>query len=245
MKHQQALESLKRADVKRILIPAKGYSKRIVSKNLQAIHLDKPLIRWTLENYRRWFPRAKIHVATDDCAIKRIAVLCGCELYGLTAEDIDDTRNGTNLLSEFAHVYRDDRPILLAQCTSPFTFESEVLAALEIKKPVVWSASIGILHTPETDQTLSQHIKPSVVVTGNFIVVNDVSVPADIWTNSDYAVPVSKLSALDINTHDELALARFLAARIKQSDLDASPFDGATFQLDNTPRGADNQVSNT
>lgn len=202
-----------------ILIPAKGGSTRIPQKNLQEITPGVSLLEWTVQNYRRWFPEAPIHIATDCVDIKRLAVSLGCQLYGLTRDDLDDCRTGTQLLVEFLAVY-PERPVLLGQTVAPFTFRSEVLAALDSGLPVCRSGHAMTLHTPHNPEVLSQHIEPTNVVSGNFIVVQNDSIPSREWLLPQYRAPVSWLSRLDINTTDDLEQARMIARGVTQAELD-------------------------
>lgn len=202
-----------------ILIPAKGGSTRIPGKNLQEITPGVSLLEWTVQNYRRWFPETPIHIATDCVDIKRLAVSLGCQLYGLTREDLDDKRTGTELLCEFLAVY-PERPVLLAQTVAPFTFRSEVLAALDSGLPVCRSGHAMTLHTPHNAGVLSQDIEPTSVVSGNFIIVSDDKIPWRDWLQPQYRAPVSWLSRLDINTAGDLEQARMIARGVTQAELD-------------------------
>lgn len=203
----------------RVLIPAKGTSHRIARKNLQVISQGKSLLQWTIENYRRWFPTAAIHVATDDLEIELIATELHCHIYRLTDDDSADRRTVSDLLREFLSRY-PERPLLLAQCTSPITFFSDVYAALESRRPISVSGYFATLHTARTGEALSQDIPLTPCITGNFAIVNTAHFPVDVRGRTELIAPVKWLSQIDIDTHEDLEQARLVAVATTQDVLD-------------------------
>lgn len=201
----------------RILIPARGASTRIPQKNLQELVRGKSLLQWSIELYQLFLPRVPIHVATECQQTSKLAVRLGCLLHGRTLEDIQDKRGNHGILNDFLECYPDDT-VIHVQCTSPFTFYSELMAALEKPGKWVYSAYQGTLHTFGDKMAKSQHLPIQTVITGNFCVTRS-PIIGDEWQRSCFASPVSWLSAVDINTPDELQQARFLARRITHQDL--------------------------
>lgn len=201
----------------RILIPVRGNSTRIPQKNLQELVPGKSLLQWSIELYRLFLPGVPIHVATECPQLSKLAVKLGCFLHGRTLADIQDQTGNPDILNDFLECYPDDT-VINVQCTSPFTFCSELMAALEKPGRLVYSAYQGTLHTCGDKLAKSQDLPIQTVVTGNFGVVRQ-PIGGDDWRQPRFASPVSWLSAVDINTPDDLQQARFLAHRITQQDL--------------------------
>lgn len=198
-----------------IFIPAKGKSKRIPMKNLQLLH-DRSLIAWTVDKYRRWFPDAKIVVATESPAIQMTVRPFGCQLYGLTPADINDKRFGTELLQEYLMTVPPTERVILAQVTSPFTFRDEVISALRSRDDYLVSGYTKTFFRND-DFRLSQDIPPETYVTGNFNVTFGQQI---IIGKSPTISQVNWLSAIDIDTMEDLNLARLIAKRFKIEDFD-------------------------
>ena len=201
----------------RILIPARGNSTRILQKNLQELVPGKSLLQWSIELYQLFLPGVPIHVATECPQISKLAVRLGCLLHGRTLDDIQDKQNDPTILNDFLACYPGET-VIHAQCTSPFTFYSELMLALQHPTQLVYSAYQGTLHTLNTGEAKSQALPCSTVITGNFWITRGVT--ADVACRQlSQASPVSWLSAIDVNTPDDLRQVRFLAKRISQQDL--------------------------
>ncbi len=204
----------------KVLIPAKGISSRVPSKNLAILAEGKSLVQWTIENFKRWLPSVEIFVATEDERISKIATDLECEIYPITEDDINDRRTCMDLFYEFATVY-PQRPLILAQCTSPFTLRSELELALNPTDSVSFSGYHGSLHYLKYRDTLSQYIEPAYVLGGNFYIIHQQGLPdRSVWFDKNYMTPTTLLSLLDINTQDDLENARWLAKYLTQSSLD-------------------------
>lgn len=213
MRHQQATSGRDRFPRLRILLPARGRSTRIPHKNLQEITPGKSLLAWSIELYQRLLPGVPIIVATEDHPTAKLAITCGAQLHGRCLEDIQDTRQGDGIFSDLLDCYPGDT-ILLVQCTSPFTYRSELEKALANPLPYVYSAYQGQLHTCGDGNTKSQNLPTTTLVRGNFAIARQpfAEVHRDgIWRHPAFASPVSWESALDINTPADLESARHLA----------------------------------
>lgn len=202
-----------------IFIPAKGESNRIPRKNLQFITEGYRLIDWSIKLWREMYPNAEIVVSTDDIHIKHQALWQRCTVISQPAE----CANGSVDIFEHFEQYvkaEKDRPIVLAQCTSPFTFKFEVEKALKDPRPIVRSGRVVALHTSSTELECSSNIKPTKHFTGNFVVVKG-DIPESMnWTDDNLIMPVCQLSELDINDQEDLDMARWFAdGRIAIKDL--------------------------
>lgn len=199
----------------KVLIPAKGTSKRIPKKNLRELIPCVSLLAWTITNYQRWFD-FEIHVATEDKDTIDIATRLGCKIFDITEDDINDNRCGSGLLNHFLDTYHE--PTILAQCTSPFTFKYDVVNALKNLKTIAYSGYKGVFHFCEYNGILSQSIPEVKLHTGNFYIAKH-SVDLKEWAKEEYMHEVNLISMLDINTEKDLRLARWLALRITPDDL--------------------------
>jgi CMP-N-acetylneuraminic acid synthetase len=218
MRHQQATHGRDRYPKLRILIPARAGSTRIPRKNLQVLIPGKSLLAWCIEFYQRALPGVPIVVATEDHETSKLAVFLKCELHGRCLEDIQDTRDGDGILADLLDCH-PGKTILLAQCTSPFTYRSELELALANPLPYVYSAHVGAMHTCNSGLAKSQDIPASVIVTGNFSIARQPFHETRIWSHPQFASPVSLSSAIDINTLADLELARRQAQVITMEHL--------------------------
>jgi len=197
----------------RILIPARGGSTRIPHKNLQEIIPGKSLLAWSIELYQRMLPGVPIVVATEDHETSKLAIRHGCELHGRCLEDIQDTRQGDGILADVIDCHPGET-ILLIQCTSPFTYRSEIEKALASPLPYIYSAYVGPLHQCGDGNTKSQQLPTTTVVTGNFAIARqpfNESQRNGIWRHPAFASPISWESSLDINNPADLESARRMA----------------------------------
>lgn len=218
MTQQQSFIASERYPRLRILIPARGGSVRIPHKNLQDLVPGKSLLQWSVELYQRFLPGIPIHVATDCHQTSKLAVRLGCALHGRELGDIQDTRCGYEIMRDFHDCYPGDT-ILTVQCTSPFTFQSELLRALDNPLPFLYAAYTGAIHTCGDRSLKSQELPITTVVAGNFYLARQPFGDASIWRLPQFASSVSWLSAIDINNQDDLDLARVIARCVGHDDL--------------------------
>lgn len=201
-----------------VLIPAKGHSERIWRKNFQPLKDNISLLAWTIMNWKRMFPHAVIYVASDDVEAKQIAKDNGAFYYFDNPYKIATGRGGTGLFVEFCD-WSVVRPVVCAQCTSPFTFKCDVELALRKPGMIVRSGYVSTFHTRENQDLNSQDIAPTTVVTGNFLIArHDVSQVKD-WCEPQMISPVNPIAAIDINEPADLEIARWVANCITIEDL--------------------------
>jgi len=202
-----------------IYIPAKGHSTRIPRKNLQYIRDGVTLLEWTIRNWQRMLPGVPVVVDTDNAEIKALSLSLGCDVHHRSLIDDEEKRSGTDLLVAFSRT-TDVRPIVLTQCTSPFTFTSELMTALEHPTQIVRSGYRTRFHVQETQELRSQDLPESTVITGNWLMIHgDVSSVTD-WCSPEMVSPVNQITAIDINEPCDLDLCRWLARSIHLDDLD-------------------------
>ena len=199
-----------------IFIAAKSISKRIPRKNLQTLAHGYSLLSWTIENWKGMYLASQIVVATEDEETKTLVASMGCSHYDLTDADIHDRRTASLLLQEFTG-RTTERPIILTECTAPFTFYRDVRMALEMPDDVIRSGVVTIRH--REPYKMSQDIEPDVSVTGNFIIVRGDISQGEEWGVPKCIYPVNQISAINIDTPEDLEMARWLAQRITLNDL--------------------------
>lgn len=204
-----------------VLLPCKMTSRRIPRKNLATVG-RRTLLDLAIDRFERWFPEAIRWVATEDPVAISVALTRGCRIYPLTPADIEDRRNGSELFNAWLAEREPHERCLLYQLTSPFTFRSELQRAVDDSREFCDAAHTATLHfTTNSDcwTPLSQHIPDTTFLTGNFYVANGkhVVTPREEFASN---VPVNRLSAIQIDTPADLALADFIAARIPLKDFD-------------------------
>ena len=177
---------------------------------------DMPLIGWTLERCRRWFPEIPVWVATEDRATIEYAAGFGCHPFPLNADDLEDRRCVDGLFAAFLAGWPTDERCLCMQPTSPFLFRSEIERAIAHPGYYVQSGSCRIFPGP-AESRLSQEIPTEEFLTGNFIT----GYGQGHWLKHGKSVsPVSAISALEIDTPEDLELCRWLAQNIQPEDFD-------------------------
>jgi molybdopterin-guanine dinucleotide biosynthesis protein A len=191
-----------------ILIPAKGVSSRVPKKNLQLLG-GVSLVERAIAKAVSWFPESRTFVATEDEEISNIAERYGCSVFPLSDDDTGDRRNASGPMNELFRIHQE--PVMLMQCTSPFTDKKDAIAASKDDRDIVRSAWRGSLHRPANGSTLSQHLGDEWFLTGNFWRINREASVADFMDESNF-IAVDWLSAMDINTPEDLESARRLFA---------------------------------
>lgn len=200
-----------------ILIPAKSTSRRIPRKNMAMLG-RQPLLGWAIDKARGWFPEAAVHVATDDAETIRFAKESGCEIF-LDPRPAEEQQDATVLFGEFC-ARLSARPAVLMQCTSPFTFRSEICGALRDPRPALWSGWAGVLHDVEHGHALSQELPATAVWSGNFLIVKGPGFPSEAeWLSPETLFPVSWISTFQVDEPADLDLARKLAEIVDHSFL--------------------------
>ena len=208
-----------------VLLPCKMTSRRILRKNLAVVG-GRSLLDLGIDRFQLWYPDATIWVATEDRQARQIAEIRGCRIYPLTESDTDDKRNVSELFTEWlSHRDRSER-CCYAQLTSPFTFRYELDIAINDPRPYVRSAWFGRLvesvknaHGGYEWHPLTQSLPERVVLTGNFGVANGQHV-VTMQDESTEFLPVSWLSAIDIDNPTDLQLAQHVGIYMSLTSFD-------------------------
>ena len=85
-----------------LIIPAKGYSKRIKEKNIKKFH-GKPIISYTLSTAKKSKLFKKIHVSTESKKIKRIVEHLGYKIDFLRPKSL--SKNNTPTIDVLKYVF--------------------------------------------------------------------------------------------------------------------------------------------
>lgn len=197
----------------RILIPARGGSTRIKQKNLQEIVPGKSLVQWCVELYQAMLPGTPIVVATECHETSKLAIKLGCALHGRRPEDIDDTRPGYGIIQDIQDCYPDD-DVMLVHCTSPFTFKSEVIKALDKSYPFIMSGYQDRIYLPSYGHAKTQTYPVTTVFTGNFMIARAPFENNSVFTQEQSLSVVSRVSSHDIDEQLNLDEVRRLASVI-------------------------------
>lgn len=227
---------MKQRTLNHVLLPCKMSSRRIPRKNLQRIG-GQTLLELAIGRFESWFPDCTIHVATEDAEAADIAKSRGCQILPLSEDDITDRRDGSGLFNDWLSRRDSHERCMLHQLTSPFTFRSELNRAIDDPRPFCCAAWNGKLHFAQAGGTLSQSLPNSVFLTGNFYVSDGGYIPSQEESYSQF-VPVSWLSAIDINTADDLELADRIAARMTLRDFDDVTKFHTGYRVPRVPAGA-------
>jgi GTP:adenosylcobinamide-phosphate guanylyltransferase len=204
-----------------VLLPCKMNSQRIPRKNLATIG-GRTLLDHAIDRFQAWYNNATIWIATEDYEVRQLAARRNCQAYAITIDDLTDKRTADGMFSAWLAERLPTERCLLAQVTSPFTFRSELDKAVSDTRRFCCAAWMGRLHIVDASDEwlpLSQSIPETSFVTGNFYATwgRYVVQPNDARNNN---IPVSWLSAIDINEPEDLVLADFIAARMPLSAFD-------------------------
>jgi N-acylneuraminate cytidylyltransferase len=141
----------------RILIPARGGSKRIKNKNLLKVNGESLLsraIRVSLQITN------EVYVSTDSLDIEKEAILNGAKIHkrpSIYATDISPTKEA---IVDFLNSYNDTVNMVLVQCTSPFINLNHLKTS--IKNLDKYSSSISVYkETPFYWEKNSNGAKPN------------------------------------------------------------------------------------
>lgn len=131
------------------IIPAKGDSKRVPSKNLRMM-FGKPLVAWAIEAAKNSAKIERVIVSTNDEEIARVAKKYGAEVPFM--EPVEIAAGGGNIEGALLHAvewlkknenYVPDAVVLL-QTTNPLRRSSDLDAAIKQFKKSGADSTIGV-----------------------------------------------------------------------------------------------------
>jgi CMP-N-acetylneuraminic acid synthetase len=205
----------------KILIPARGGSKRIKDKNLQKIN-GRTLLEITIDHAKQL---GEVYVSSDDDRILALAEANDCRTLIRDPEDCLDTSPTLPIWKKFQALVGGDTAIM--QCTTPH----RPIAKLKIQMKEFlgghWiSGFSGQLHTPfvhvlenkmvykcfEGNRPRSQDFDKQFIIEdgGLYVCKGDhVQSLSDLWEGSEPYLFRSDI-ALDIDNIDDLEIARGL-----------------------------------
>ena len=213
------------------VIPARGGSKGIPAKNLQAVG-GLSLVARSVQAALASRGVERVVVSTDDDAIAAEAQAHGADVVRRPADLSGDTVSSESALLHALETLDEQGPLparlVFLQCTSPFTSGAQidqVLAALE--DPVINSAFAvapwhgflwrldgrGINHDPQHPRQRRQDLEPAFLETGAIYAMTTAAFRA---SGSRFCAPWQPVviddSGPEIDTPADLALCRSLAA---------------------------------
>ena len=229
------------------IIPARGGSKGIIDKNLQSVR-GVPLVVRAIRSCRDSFTIDRVYVSTDSERIAQVAESHGAKVIRRPRELATDTASSEDALIHALGEIPDATTVAFIQATSPFIGFRDVDKAVKMvdggEYDVVFS---GVDHHSfrweKTDdgwqpaghsmasRPRRQDLPATVIETGAFYVFRrDAFLAAKSRFHGRVGVvEVSRRDALEIDSPDDLQIARELAVHtdVRQSPwpLDAIVFD--------------------
>lgn len=220
------------------VVPARGGSKGVPGKNLATI-AGIPLVARAVRTARRTAAdlpfETRVVCSTDDPKIAAVAREWGAEVPILRPPEL--ATDSTPSLLVVHHVLEtlgwDPEVVILLQPTSPFTDPSDVRAAIELhslngqpvvgvcesEHPVEWQFELladGRLRIPGsgTGPSRRQDCKRTYRANGALFVASPRQVQQDkgFWSTETHAFVMPRERSVDIDTWEDLALARGLSA---------------------------------
>ena len=214
------------------MIPARGGSKGIPAKNLQAVG-GLSLVARSVQAALASRGVERVVVSTDDDAIATEAQAHGADVVRRPADLSGDTASSESALLHALETLDEQGPLparlVFLQCTSPFTSGAQidqVLAALE--DPVINSAFAvapwhgflwrldgrGINHDPQQPRQRRQDLEPAFLETGAIYAMATAAFRA---SGSRFCAPWQPVviddSGPEIDSPADLELCRSLAAQ--------------------------------
>lgn len=202
----------------KILIPARGGSKRIKDKNLQKIN-GKTLLEITIEHAKQL---GEVYVSSDDDRILALAESYDCRTLVRDPSDAHDTSPTLPIWKKFQKLVGGDTALM--QCTTPYRNIARITEELNAFKGGHWICGFSAqLHKPfvhvlqngklykcfEGDRPRSQDWNRTFIVEDGGLYVwkgDSIQTAKDMW-DGDAFIFRSDI-ALDIDTQEDLEVAR-------------------------------------
>jgi len=213
------------------LIPARGGSKGIPGKNLQAVG-GRPLVVRSINAAQASEGVDRVVVSTDDAAIRAAALAAGAEVVERPSAIAGDTASSESALLHALTALEQNGPLperlVFLQCTSPFTSAGQIDRVLRaLDDPTInssfavqpWHGFLwredgrGINHDPTRPRQRRQDLEPAYLETGAIYAMRTA---AFRQSGSRFCAPwqpvVLNDSGPEIDTPADLALCRSLEA---------------------------------
>jgi len=207
----------------RILIPARGGSKRIKNKNLLKIQ-DKSLLHKSIEISLKFTD--EVYVSTDSEKIKKEALKCGAKVHTRPLKYATDTSSTKEVVYDFLNTYNDTKELALIQCTSPFIQYNHLKQAINkipkfssvisvYKDTSFYWEELGNNAIPKYDimnKPRTQDMVPLFKETGAFYIFNVLAFlhQKTITPTPTGLIKVDLKSSFDIDTLEEYELIKLL-----------------------------------
>jgi len=219
------------------IIPARGGSKGVPRKNLQRVG-GVPLVARAVQAARRCPAIDRVVVTTDDVDIAAVAAEWGAEVIERPAEISGDTASSESALVHALEVLEarkvDVGVLAFLQATSPFIDVDALTSAVQLVRSrrrdsvfsavetfgFLWEKGVGSAAEPighEIDvRPRRQDREPHYLETGAFYVMRAAGFRAAShrFFGSVGIAEVAPRTAIEIDTVEELELARTLASRV-------------------------------
>lgn len=221
------------------IIPARGGSKGIMDKNLQSVR-GVPLVVRAIRSCLESFSIDRVYVTTDSERIASVAESHGAKVIRRPRDLATDESSSEDALLHALDDIPDATTVAFVQCTSPFIDFRDLDRATKM----VSSGDYDVVFSGLSDHTFRwekaddgwhpvghdmakrprrQDLPPRVIETGAFYVFTKQGFQASRsrFHGRVGVVEVSPREALEIDTHDDLQMARELA---QQADGRQSPW---------------------
>ncbi len=200
------------------IVPARGGSKRLPRKNTADLG-GKPLLQWTLDAARESGIFDKVWVSSEDYEIGSIAHILwpNCWWRRSPKLALDDTPS-RDVVAEIAEFYKEEDVIyVLLQPTSPFRSVIDIQKSLELL-----GNGDSVISVCEASQDFVFELGfvkrlrnlPDIRVPNGalYLITSDALNRGESWYSGIvYGYEMPKQRSLDIDTEQDLILARYIA----------------------------------
>ena len=204
----------------KILIPARGGSKRILNKNL-ALLKGRPLINYCLDTSLSLTP--EVYVSTDCPKIKEVALAAGAQVVDRPPRLATDTSNVSETILHFLQLHPCTVLVLL-QATSPLLKAPSIergLAKIRDCDSVMgtckvfkfyWTRQHEPLNYTRGAKPRSQDVEPLYRENGAFYITYSKNFlqTKELTNGTIQFVNMSERDSIDIDTEEDLAMAELM-----------------------------------
>ena len=231
------------------IIPARGGSKGILDKNLQPVH-GIPLVARAVRSAVAAVHIDQVYVSTDSSRIASVAEANGAKVINRPASISGDEASSESAILHALDDIKDADVVAFIQCTSPFIDPHDLDKACRMvsegEADVVfsgvedhgfrWEERDGSFHPIGHDaasRPRRQDLAPRVMETGAFYVFREKGLrdSGSRFHGTISAVRVGRREALEIDSAEDLSLARELAMNAESSKT-IGPLDAVVCDFD-------------